>query len=168
MFIRQKGDHLIYSCPNARRPVIIPKYSEISVTIIRINMKTARFFRYLGICLFLRPTLFALRSAHNSAFPRIFAPFAVAFLRPLRLHFPFFCVLSKILRPLRLQFCVICVLRSHNSAFSANFCALCGCNFAPFAVAFSVFSLRSLRIFCALCGCISAALAVAFSVFLRS
>lgn len=41
MFIRQKDDHLIYRCPKARRPVIIPKYSEIPVTIIRINMRTA-------------------------------------------------------------------------------------------------------------------------------
>ena len=37
---RQKGDHLIYSYPKARRPIIIPKYDEITVTIIRINMKT--------------------------------------------------------------------------------------------------------------------------------
>lgn len=39
-FVRQKGDHLIFNHPNARRPVIIPKYTDITVTIIRTNMKT--------------------------------------------------------------------------------------------------------------------------------
>jgi len=39
-FVRQKGDHLIFNHPNARRPVIIPKYDEVPVTIIRVNMKT--------------------------------------------------------------------------------------------------------------------------------
>ncbi len=39
-FVRQKGDHLIFNYPNARRPVIIPKYTDITVTIIRTNMKT--------------------------------------------------------------------------------------------------------------------------------
>ena len=39
-FERQKGDHLVYSHPDARRPVIMPKYDEIPVTIIRINMRT--------------------------------------------------------------------------------------------------------------------------------
>jgi predicted RNA binding protein YcfA (HicA-like mRNA interferase family) len=39
-FIRQKGDHLIFNHPKARRPIIIPKYDEIPLTIIRINMKT--------------------------------------------------------------------------------------------------------------------------------
>jgi len=32
-FERQKGDHLVYSFPEARRPIIIPKYDEIPVTI---------------------------------------------------------------------------------------------------------------------------------------
>ena len=39
-FVRQKGDHLIFTHPEARRPVIIPKYNEITVTIIRTNMRT--------------------------------------------------------------------------------------------------------------------------------
>jgi len=39
-FIRQKGDHLVYDHPKARRPIIIPKYEEIPVTIIRTNMRT--------------------------------------------------------------------------------------------------------------------------------
>jgi predicted RNA binding protein YcfA (HicA-like mRNA interferase family) len=40
-FMRQKGDHLIFRCEGARRPVVIPKYTEIPVTIIRRNMRTA-------------------------------------------------------------------------------------------------------------------------------
>lgn len=36
---RTKGDHLIYHYPGAKRPVIIPKYKEVPVFIIRNNMK---------------------------------------------------------------------------------------------------------------------------------
>jgi len=39
-FAREKGDHLIYHYPNARRPVVIPKYKEIPLTVIRNNMRT--------------------------------------------------------------------------------------------------------------------------------
>jgi len=39
-FVRQKGDHLVFIHPEARRPVIIPKYKEITATIIRTNMRT--------------------------------------------------------------------------------------------------------------------------------
>lgn len=39
-FARQKGDHLIFNHSEARRPVIIPKYEEVTLTIIRTNMKT--------------------------------------------------------------------------------------------------------------------------------
>ena len=40
VFVRQKGDHLIFHHENAKRAVVIPKYGEIPVTIIRNNMKT--------------------------------------------------------------------------------------------------------------------------------
>ena len=40
IFVRQKGDHLIFHHENAKRAVVIPKYDEIPVTIIRNNMKT--------------------------------------------------------------------------------------------------------------------------------
>lgn len=40
VFVRQKGDHLIYDHPNARRPVVIPKYKEVPVTVIKTNMRT--------------------------------------------------------------------------------------------------------------------------------
>ena len=39
-FVRQKGDHLVFSHSAARRPVIIPRYDEVPVTIIRTNMRT--------------------------------------------------------------------------------------------------------------------------------
>ena len=40
VFVRQKGDHLIYRHPNARRPVVIPRYREVTVTVIKANMRT--------------------------------------------------------------------------------------------------------------------------------
>jgi len=30
IFVRQKGDHLIYRHPDARRPVVIPRYREVA------------------------------------------------------------------------------------------------------------------------------------------
>ena len=53
VYIRQKGDHLIYHHQNARRAVVIPRYHEVSVTIIRNNMRTVgmsrqEYFRLLG------------------------------------------------------------------------------------------------------------------------
>ena len=39
-FKRQKGDHLIYHHPKAKRAIVIPKYKEISVAIIKNNMRT--------------------------------------------------------------------------------------------------------------------------------
>jgi predicted RNA binding protein YcfA (HicA-like mRNA interferase family) len=40
LYVRTKGDHLIYHYPGALRPVVIPKYREVPVFIIRNNMKT--------------------------------------------------------------------------------------------------------------------------------
>ena len=40
IFARQKGDHLVFHHKNARRAVVIPKYEEIPVTIIKNNMRT--------------------------------------------------------------------------------------------------------------------------------
>jgi predicted RNA binding protein YcfA (HicA-like mRNA interferase family) len=39
-YVRTQGDHLVYHYPGALRPVIIPKYREVPVFIIRNNMKT--------------------------------------------------------------------------------------------------------------------------------
>jgi len=38
-YVRTHGDHLVYHCPGAIRPVIIPKYKEIPVFVIQNNMK---------------------------------------------------------------------------------------------------------------------------------
>lgn len=48
---REKGDHLILIKKGISRPVIIPKYSEIPVFIIKNNLRTARVDRkeYLEI-----------------------------------------------------------------------------------------------------------------------
>jgi len=40
IFVRQKGDHLIFHHKSAKRAVVIPKYEEIPVTVILNNMKT--------------------------------------------------------------------------------------------------------------------------------
>jgi predicted RNA binding protein YcfA (HicA-like mRNA interferase family) len=45
VFVRQKGDHLIFHHENATRAVVIPKYDNIPVTIIRNNMKTVGMIR---------------------------------------------------------------------------------------------------------------------------
>ena len=39
VYVRTKGDHLIYHYPDAIRPVIIPKYREVPVFIIQNNMR---------------------------------------------------------------------------------------------------------------------------------
>ncbi len=40
VFVRQRGSHLIYDHPEARRPVVIPEYDEVPVTVIQTNMRT--------------------------------------------------------------------------------------------------------------------------------
>ncbi len=44
-FVRQKGSHLIYQHPDAKRAIVIPRYDEIPVTIIRKNMNTVNMQR---------------------------------------------------------------------------------------------------------------------------
>jgi len=39
IYMRTQGDHLVYHYPGAKRPVVIPKYKEVPVFIIRNNMK---------------------------------------------------------------------------------------------------------------------------------
>ena len=39
IYIRTKGDHLIFQCPNATRPVVIPKYKEVPGFVIKNNMR---------------------------------------------------------------------------------------------------------------------------------
>ena len=52
-FARQEGSHRSYLKAGVPRPIVIPAYDEVPVSIIRNNMKTAGmsredFFRYLS------------------------------------------------------------------------------------------------------------------------
>lgn len=40
-FVRQDGSHRAYVKPGISRPVVIPTYDEVPVSIIRTNLKTA-------------------------------------------------------------------------------------------------------------------------------
>ncbi len=51
-FARQQGSHRSYTRPGVLRPVVIPTYDEVPVSIIRNNLKTAgisrdEYFRFL-------------------------------------------------------------------------------------------------------------------------
>jgi predicted RNA binding protein YcfA (HicA-like mRNA interferase family) len=39
VYVRTKGDHLIYRYPGAVRPVVIPKYKEVPTFVIKNNMR---------------------------------------------------------------------------------------------------------------------------------
>jgi len=47
IYIRTNGDHMVFHCPEAVRPVVIPKYDEVPVFIIKNNMKNAGMSRKL-------------------------------------------------------------------------------------------------------------------------
>ena len=38
-YVRTQGDHLVYHYSGAIRPVVIPKYKEVPVFVIKNNMK---------------------------------------------------------------------------------------------------------------------------------
>jgi predicted RNA binding protein YcfA (HicA-like mRNA interferase family) len=40
-FARQEGSHRSYTKPGVLRPIVIPTYSEIPISIIKNNLKTA-------------------------------------------------------------------------------------------------------------------------------
>lgn len=50
-YVRTQGDHLVYHYPGAIRPVVIPRYKEVPVFIIRNNMKVVGISRerYLSL-----------------------------------------------------------------------------------------------------------------------
>lgn len=53
--VRQEGDHLIYTKPGVKRPVVIPRYQAVPVFIIKNNMRAAgmareRYFELLEKC----------------------------------------------------------------------------------------------------------------------
>lgn len=53
-FARQQGSHRSYVKPGVSRPIVIPTYDEVPVSIIRTNLKTAgisreEYFRLLDL-----------------------------------------------------------------------------------------------------------------------
>lgn len=51
--VRTEGDHMVFTKPGVIRPVVIPKYQEVPVFIIKNNLRTAgisrdRYFVLLG------------------------------------------------------------------------------------------------------------------------
>ena len=51
---RTRGSHIIMNKPGVARPIIIPKYDEVDVDIIKANLRTAQlsrkeYFELLGI-----------------------------------------------------------------------------------------------------------------------
>ncbi|MFQ5453977.1 MAG: type II toxin-antitoxin system HicA family toxin [Candidatus Zixiibacteriota bacterium] len=40
-FERESSSHRVYSKPGVNRPIVIPKYKEVAVDIIKSNMRTA-------------------------------------------------------------------------------------------------------------------------------
>ncbi|HZT71827.1 MAG TPA: type II toxin-antitoxin system HicA family toxin [Terriglobia bacterium] len=54
-FNRQTGDHLIYTKPGVKRPLVIPMYQQVPVFIIKNLLRTAgvsreRYFDLLADC----------------------------------------------------------------------------------------------------------------------
>ena len=52
-FDRQQGDHLIYTKPDTKRPIVIPMYSAVPVFIVKNLLRTAgisreRYFHLLN------------------------------------------------------------------------------------------------------------------------
>ena len=39
--VRTEGDHMVFTKPGVIRPVVIPKYQEVPVFIIKNNLRTA-------------------------------------------------------------------------------------------------------------------------------
>jgi len=54
VFVRQQGDHLIYTKSGVKRPLVIPAYTAVPVFIIKNLLRTAgmsreRYFELLGV-----------------------------------------------------------------------------------------------------------------------
>ncbi|MCI0390162.1 MAG: type II toxin-antitoxin system HicA family toxin [Acidobacteria bacterium] len=55
MHVRTEGDHMVFTKPGVLRPVVIPKYQNIPVFIIKNNLRAAgisreRYFELLEQC----------------------------------------------------------------------------------------------------------------------
>jgi len=53
--VRTEGDHMVFTKPGILRPVVIPKYQNIPVFIIKNNLRAAgisreRYFELLDLC----------------------------------------------------------------------------------------------------------------------
>ena len=53
--VREEGDHMIYTKPGILRPIVIPKYKNIPVFIIKNNLRSGgidrdRYFELLRQC----------------------------------------------------------------------------------------------------------------------
>ena len=44
-FVRQEGSHRSYTKPGINRPIVIPMYDEVPVSIIKNNLRTANISR---------------------------------------------------------------------------------------------------------------------------
>lgn len=42
VFVREKGDHRVYKKVGLLRPIIIPRYSDLPIFIIKNNLRTLR------------------------------------------------------------------------------------------------------------------------------
>lgn len=43
--MREKGDHMIYTKTDVIRPIVIPKYSQIPIFVIKNNLRTGQISR---------------------------------------------------------------------------------------------------------------------------
>jgi predicted RNA binding protein YcfA (HicA-like mRNA interferase family) len=53
--VREEGDHMIFTKRSVLRPIVIPKYKNVPVFIIKNNMRSAgmtreRYFEHLARC----------------------------------------------------------------------------------------------------------------------
>ena len=51
--VRTEGDHMVFAKPGITRPVVIPRYAQVPIFIIKNNLKTGgisreRYFELLG------------------------------------------------------------------------------------------------------------------------
>ena len=51
--VRIEGDHMVFAKPGATRPIVLPRYAEVPVFIIKNNLRVANisrdeYFRLLG------------------------------------------------------------------------------------------------------------------------
>ncbi|MGC2287599.1 MAG: type II toxin-antitoxin system HicA family toxin [Candidatus Acidiferrum sp.] len=45
MFVRERGDHMIYTKPGILRPIVVPRYDALPVFIIKNVLRTAQMSR---------------------------------------------------------------------------------------------------------------------------